>query len=268
MEEGKHEDHIVQKTMTLPYFDYEVPVLYLQDESSYIPVIELCKMLGLRADIHIPRWRKLVLWTDARKLPYQTSHRGRRIVWCLPGGALLFWFSCFNWSHVLPERRVQLQQATDEGTEVLAQAHEKMMTRYKSIRQQLFAFLTACADIETTLPQFAASLQSYLDDFDDGIAWEDLISQGKALISEATTHARSMLRDQAEIPVVDAMKINSAGEVVEELALPLFPIVHKEDAARFFEQLQQISLWHQHMMDFLKGHGIIWDEERKKWHLA
>jgi len=45
----------------LPYFDEEVPVLYLEDGKAYLPVRSLCCMLGLRAETHIPWWRKLVL---------------------------------------------------------------------------------------------------------------------------------------------------------------------------------------------------------------
>lgn len=65
----KAEEDIRQTTIVLSYFEYEILVLYLGDGRPYIPVIELCKMLGLRAETHIPRWRKLVLWGSARKLP-------------------------------------------------------------------------------------------------------------------------------------------------------------------------------------------------------
>jgi hypothetical protein len=102
---GKQRQAIQQTTMMLPYFDEEVPALYLADGTVYLPVKVLCRMLGLRAETHIPRWRKLVLWANARKLPLQTA-RGQRIVWCLHMGALPFWCACFNWSLVNTERRV------------------------------------------------------------------------------------------------------------------------------------------------------------------
>jgi hypothetical protein len=44
---GKQRQAIQQSTITLPYFDYEVPILYLSS-TPYIPVIALCEMLGLR----------------------------------------------------------------------------------------------------------------------------------------------------------------------------------------------------------------------------
>jgi hypothetical protein len=254
--------------MILPYFNYEIPVLLLRDEHPYIPVVELCKMLGLRADTHLPRWRTLLFWQDARKLPYQTPQRGRRVVWCLPGGALLFWYGCFDWSLVSPERQAQLRQATDEGMEVLARAHQQMLSQYQRVRHDLFEFVTAYAETETTFPRFATAMHLYLNDFEACIAWEDLISQVQACIGEALAHARKMLQKQAEIPVVDAVRVSPAGEVIEEMALPLFPIVPKEDVTRFYEHLGQLAQWSRHMMDFLEAHGVVWDKEQKRWYLA
>lgn len=268
MEVEEHSEQIRQTTITLSYFEYEIPVLYVSDETAYIPVIELCKMLGLRADTHIPRWRRLFLWEHARKLSYQTAKRGKHMVWCLHGGALLFWFSCFDWSLVLPERRVQLEQATNAGMKALDQTYRNMQARYKAFRCELFTFLTAYSDIETTLPQFSASLHVYLDDFDVCVEWEDIISKGRKLIDAALKHARGRLQDQANIPVIDAMRINSNREVIEEFALPLLPVVQEEDIVQFHENLRKVAEWHQQMRNFLATHGIIWDEELKKWLLA
>ncbi len=91
---------VQQGVMTLPYFDDEVPIVYLADGAGYIPVVALCRMLGLSLRTHIPRWRRLFLWVHARKLPLRTETRGTRLVWCLHLGALLFWCSSFNWSLV------------------------------------------------------------------------------------------------------------------------------------------------------------------------
>ena len=86
---GKQRQAIQQMTIMLPYFDEEVPALYLADGTAYLPVRSLCRMLGIRTETHIPRWRKLVLWASARKLPLQTA-RGEHMVWCLHMGALPF----------------------------------------------------------------------------------------------------------------------------------------------------------------------------------
>ncbi len=93
---GENKLIVQQGVITLPYFDEEVPIVYLADGASYIPVVALCRMLGLRPRTHMPRWRRLFLWEQARKLPLRTEQRGTRGVWCLHLGALLFWCSCFN----------------------------------------------------------------------------------------------------------------------------------------------------------------------------
>lgn len=268
MEMEEHPEHIRQTTTTLSYFNYEIPVLYVDDDAAYIPIVELCKMLGLCADNHIPKWRRLFLWENARKLPYQTPKSGRRSVWCLQAGALLFWFSCFNWSLVLPERRIQLEQATSEGMKVLDQTYWNMQERYKAFRRELFTFITAYSNIESTLPRFSASLHVCLDDFDVCIKWEDIVSQGKNIIDMALKHARSQLLDQANVPVIDAMRINMNGEMIEEFSLPLLPIVQEENIIQFFENLQKVANWYQQMTNFLADHGVLWDEGREKWYLA
>lgn len=176
------------------------------------------------------------------------------MVWCLPGGALLFWFCCFDWSLVLPERRAQLEKATNEGTNVLNQTYWNMQGRYKAFRRELFTFLTVYSNIETTLPQFSASLHVYLDDFDVCIEWEVIISQGRGLIDTALKHARGQLQDQATIPVIDTMSINASGEVTEGFALPLLPIVQEEDITQFFENLGKMAEWHHQMTNFLAAH--------------
>src|SRR6266487_6399502 len=139
---GKQRQAILQTTIMLPYFDEEVAALYLADGTAYLPVRALCRMLGLRAEANIPRWRKLVLWTNARKLPLQTA-RGQRIVWCLHRGALPFWCACFNWSLVPAERREQLRQATDAWEKDVAQVQQLLLERYRSLRRYLFTFLEA-----------------------------------------------------------------------------------------------------------------------------
>ncbi len=240
---------IRQATIVLPYFDEEVPVLYLADGTAYLPVRSLCRMLGLRAEIHIPRWQKLVLWASARKLPLQTV-RGQRIVWCLHIGALPFWCVCFNWSLVPAERREQLRQATDAWQEDVAQAQRLLLERYRSLRRYLFAFLKAYSDAETWLDQWVLHLSSSLD-IASSRQIELLLSQGKTLISEATAQARKMVQEQATAPIMDIVTINASGEAAEIGTLPLFPVVPREDREQFFTYMSKLAKWYQDMAAFI-----------------
>jgi hypothetical protein len=46
--------------VTLPHFLDRVPMLYIRNGTPYVPVIVLCRLLGLRMETHLPRWRKML----------------------------------------------------------------------------------------------------------------------------------------------------------------------------------------------------------------
>jgi hypothetical protein len=244
----KQRQSLQQGTIMLAYFDEEVPVLYLADGTAYIPVRALCRMLGLRPETHIPRWRKLVLWANARKLPLQTA-RGERMVWCLHRGALPFWCACFNWSFVSAERREQLHQATDAWLGDVEQAHRILLDRYRSLRSDLFAFLQAYSDAEIWLDQWVLRLSSSLD-VASFRQLEQLLLQGKTLIGQATALARKMLQEQASAPIIDIITLDANGAGTETGTLPLFPVVAREDRDQFFASVRKLTQWHREMAAF------------------
>jgi hypothetical protein len=229
MEEKIHD--IYQTVITLPYFNYEVPVVYTPDGTRYIPVIALCEMLGLHANSHIPRWRKLVLWMNARKLPLCTTTGRKQIVWCLHIGAIPLWCGCFDWSLVSSKRQEQLQLATETWFKALGQAHTEMLNNYKQLSRLLFKFLAAHEGTDAKLSQLAARLHPILDQFGLCIQLEELVTQGKNLIRGATDHARKMVQEQASCPITDAVKLDENGQIHEQLSLPLFPVFSQERVA-------------------------------------
>src|SRR5712691_11178908 len=145
------EQAVRQATITLPYFEQEVPALYVADGMPYIPVVALCQMLGLQANTHIPRWRRLMLWHHARKLPWRTPTGRTRVVWCLRAGAIPFWCCSFDWSLVTTVRRAQLHQALDAWLKATEQAQQEMLREYRQMRRRLFEFLTAYMDTDILL---------------------------------------------------------------------------------------------------------------------
>src|SRR6266567_4413110 len=241
---------VQQGTMILPYFDAEVPVVSLADGTRYIPVVALCRMIGLHPRTYIPRWRRLLLWEHARKLPLRTATRGTRMVWCLHLGALFFWCSCFNWSLVSPERQVQLRQATDAGLKHLEQAHQEMLARYRQMRHLLFRFLTDHADAQTHLHQLAAGIHPRLDAASSA-ALDMHIEEGCMLIDGATVHARAILQDQASIPIMDVVTLDAEGNATEVGSLPLFPVIRREDEEQFFAQIDKLTRWYCDLARFL-----------------
>src|SRR5713226_7366306 len=199
MDESQQEV-IAQTTVTLPFLDDKVPALYLADGRPYIPVCSVCRALGIPADTHIRRWRRLVLWITARKLPLQTEKRGKRLVWCLLISEVPFLYSLFNWKLVSPERRLQLLRASKEQAKLADLAYQEMQQRYKAMRQALFTFLTAFADIDALLQRYAAVLSPTLDD-KSSLALSTLIETGRSIFQKASAHARKMLQDQGELPI-------------------------------------------------------------------
>src|SRR5258708_5094753 len=199
---------IEQTTATLPFLDDEVPALYLADGRLHIPVCAVCHVLGIRADIHIRRWRRLVLWITARKLPLQTEKQGKCLVWCLLISQVPYLYSLFNWQLVSPERRLQLYKATEEQAKLADLAYQEMQQRYKAMRQALFKFLTTFANIDALLQRYADVLSPTLDD-ESSLALAVLVESGRFLFQKAMAHARKMLHNQGTLPIIDTFNIDA-----------------------------------------------------------
>ena len=252
--DGTTQEVIEQTTVTLPYLEDKVPALYLSDGRPYIPVCAVCRALGIRADTHIRRWRQLVLWITARKLLFQTEKRGKRLVWCLLISQVPFLYSLFNWKLVSPERRLQLHRATEEQVKLADLAYQEMQQRYKAMRQTLFTFLTTFADIDGLLLQYADTLSRMLDD-KSSLALTSLVDRGRSLFQEAAAHARKMLHDQGELPIIDTFKIDANNNMTDTFSMPLLPIVLHEDSEHFFALMGQLTAWKLELEAFWSERG-------------
>lgn len=250
-------EHDIRQTMVnLPYFNYEVPILYMRDGTPYIPVINLCRMLGLNASTHIRRWRKLLLWTSAQKLPLQTSTGKRRVVWCLHLGALPFWYYCFDWKFVCPERQEQLQKVSDELQEIPDRIHQEMLTHYRQIRRFLFWFITSYIDADLALAQLSQKMQSALDS-EDYVWLDELITSGRKIINDTNVIAKKMVQEQKNNPIIDAYNTDHYGAIVEAFSLPLLPFISYKDEEQLFEYVEILKEWYQDMTAFLQEHGFF-----------
>jgi hypothetical protein len=238
----REQEVVVQKMIPLPFLSDEVPALYLADGRPYIPVCTVCRALGIRADMHIRRWRHLALWVTARKLPLLTEKHGKRLVWCLLISEVPFLYSLFDWKLVSPERRLQLRRATEEQVKLANLAYQTMQYRYRTMRQALFTFLNTCADMDEFLQRYAAAMLPTLDD-ESALALATLLDRGRSLFQDATAHARKMVYEQGALPVVDAVKIDAQNNVIDTFSMPLLPIVSHEDSEHFFALMGQLTAW-------------------------
>jgi hypothetical protein len=266
---SKHEQNIQQTSTVLPYFHHEVPLLLLEDGTSYIPVAALCHMFGLHAGTYVPRWRKSMLWRmHAKKLPCSSSKSRTWPVWCLRLGDLPFWCGCFDWSLTSLERQEQLHQATKAWCEALEQIHLDRLSHDQRMCCLLIEFLTAYEHLEAKLSSLAGRLHPLLDRFDLCLQFEELLAQGKALIQQATDHARHMLQKQRTSPVADAIKLDKDGHVLEELSLPLFPVFLEKDCTTFFTYVEQLSQWYQQLTAFLQEQDILLNDGQELWDIT
>lgn len=240
---------IEQTKVTLPFLHDEVPALCLADGRLYIPIYAVCHVLGIRADVHIRRWRRLVVWITARKLPLQTEKQGKRFVWCLPVSQVPFLYGLFNWQLVSPERRLQLHQATKEQAKRSNLVYQDMQQEYKAMRQALFIFLTNFADFDMLLQQYVEILSPTLDD-ESALLLIRFIDVGRSLFQKATSHARKMLRDQEMLPIIDTFKIDVDNIVIESFSMPLLPIVPDDDKALFILLMRQLVDWRRELEAF------------------
>lgn len=240
---------IEQMTVALPFLDDEVPALSLADGRLYIPVYAVCYVLGIHADTHIRRWQGLVLWITARKLPLQTEKRGKRLVWCLLISEVPFLYSLFDWKLVSPERRHQLYRATEEQVKLSDLAYQEMQQQYKVMRQALFRFLTTFADIDVLLQQYAQIYSATLDT-ESSLRLLALIDRGRSLFRDAAAHARKILQDQRELPIIDTFEIDANNNAIDTFSMPLLPIMPYEDSELFFALKGQLAAWRQELQAF------------------
>ena len=253
MEESRQEV-IEQITVSLPFLKDQVPALSLADGRLYIPVRAVCHALGIRADTHIRRWQGLVLWITARKLPLETEKRGKRLVWCLLISEVPFLYSLFDWKLVSPERRVQLRRASEEQVKLSYLAYQEMQQRYKAMRQTLFTFLTTFTDIDVLFQQYAQVLSPTLDT-ESSHTLIALIERGRSLFEGAAAHARNILQDQGELPIIDVFTIGADNKVIETHSMPLLPLVPQEESEQFFAVMGQLTAWRQELLAFWSERG-------------
>lgn len=175
-------------------------------------------------------------------------------MWCLLISQVPFLYSLFDWKLVAPERRLQLHRATEAQIELADQAYQQMQHEYKAMRQALFTFMSTFADIDTLLMRYAEVFESRLDSGSADLLTE-LCERGRSLFEQATTHARKMLQEQGELPVVDLFKIGADNQVIDTFSMPLLPIVPQEDRKRFFAFIGLLTGWRQEFTAFWNERG-------------
>ena len=223
----------------------------MSDGTPYIPVVVLCQILGLRSDSCIRRWRKLLLWSSARKLPMETEKWGKRVVWCLPLSAFPLWLCCISWKAILPNRQKQLLSSSNEFAGLPKRIYSEMLTHYRQIRRFLFKLVTVYIDADADLDQFSIEAYGILDN-EDHVWLDELVNDGRTIIRDIKALAQRMLQTQREIPIIDAFHTDHYGSIMETFSLPLFPFIPNEDEEQLFEYIEMLKEWYQDITIFLE----------------
>lgn len=117
----EHSEQVIrQTTIALPFLEERVPALYIADGRPYIPVLAVCRVLGIRADTHTQHWR--------------------RLVWCLHISEVPYLYGLFDWSPLPPERRRQLYEATHAHAQLLGQVYQKCRHNMQLSGKHFFLF--------------------------------------------------------------------------------------------------------------------------------
>ncbi len=245
------EEHVYivrQGVTTLPYLDDEVPALYTADNKPYIPAFAVCHALGLPVAFHIRKWRNMLLWVTAHKLPLKTK-RGTRNVWCLLISEVPFLYANVIWKYVSPERRQQLHEAIEKGMDLAHEAYQHMQREYHEYRQSLFTFLRVCADMEQRWDHEQHSPPLNVSD-DIRQAFHTLLQEGQSCYHDAATLARAILQEQATNLLIDALIIGKENTVVDSFSMPLLPVIDAEKREQFALSLLELARWHRRMASF------------------
>ena len=204
--------------------------------------------LGLPVAPHIRKWRNMLLWITAQKLPLKTKS-GTRNVWCLLISEVPFLYGNVIWRYVSSERRQQLHEAAKKGMHLAHEAYQHMQREYHEYRQSLFTFLRGCADIEQRWEHEWHLLPSDASN-DTKQAFHTLLQEGQSCYHDAAALAREILQEQATNPLIDALIIGGENKVVDSFSMPLFPVIDTEKRGQFALSLLALAAWHRHMASF------------------
>ncbi len=137
----------------------------------------------------------------------------------------------------------------------MEQAQQEMLQRYRDLRGHLFTFLVAYAQADSQLDQVARRMQARLDR-DSYLRFESLLSQGRALIQEATAFARKLVQEQANDLIADVVTADVDGRMTQIGTFPLFPVVTRQDEECFSEHLSKLTQWYRQVFAFLDEKGL------------
>jgi len=119
-----------------------------------------------------------------------------------------------------------------------------MQQNYNAMRKVLFTFLANSAEIDSRLQRYSQVLfPTHANE--STLILITHIERGCSLLKEATDHARKMVHDQEDLPIIEAYSIDADNHVMDTFSMPLLPVVPLEDGKRFHDLMKQLTVWWQ-----------------------
>jgi hypothetical protein len=221
-----------QTTFILPHFDYEVPLLMGADGHHYVPLFVLCRLLGLDASRELRCARHKLLWDSAR-LFHVRWNGASYFAWCQPYPlGLASWLGAVEYQRIQdPDRRAQLHRTVQEGMELWGRTWDVTRDRFEQGRKRIYHLsqrMTEVGEVLHHLQQHApwpsADVQRQI---------EQLALRQQVLADQVQTFVRAWLADKADLPVIDALRLDEAGNVLDEsVPMTLFGTMTRHEEAR------------------------------------
>ncbi len=163
---------------------------------------------------------------------------------CLPISQVPFLYGLFDWHYISAERRLQLKRACQAQARLADLAYQEMQQNYNAMRKVLFTFLANSAEIDSRLQRYSQVLfPTHANE--STLILITHIERGCSLLKEATDHARKMVHDQEDLPIIEAYSIDADNHVMDTFSMPLLPVVPLEDGKRFHDLMKQLTVWWQ-----------------------
>ena len=244
---------VEQGTLYLKPFDCDVPLLHVA-AGDFVPLVSLCELLGLPAapysSLACQRFRPE---NAVRRLPFRASDGTVRQAWCLDQDRIALWLMSLRPERVSEARRDQLVTFQRQALAATSQIYSTMQWDYRATRVSLYDSLTACEGWPTRLRQIEAQYSRRVSGA-ASVELQVLMARGYALVEDSAALVRAAVQEMAQQPVIDAVLVNTEGEVIDTKAMPLLPVA--PDLAAFEQSQERLAAWFDELDAWLAAHGF------------
>lgn len=264
---------VTQGVEHLKAFDVAVPILTTADGAVYVPMRWLCDLFGLApahwigslCSLYRGNWGDPDAPESVRRLPYEPQDGAARAEWCLEWNRALQWMSFHLDIRQVPagKRYDQLTAFREQVFAATSALYHREQVGFHSARRDLIEGLQDVQKMLELLERLERSLDSDIERSGatsaegraNRVALSQFFEQGRQHFLAAADALRATLQEMLRAPVVDAMKVDEAGSVIDTAAMPLVP--YTPDMSEIAPLMHVAGRWLDHELpSWLQAHGI------------